>query len=52
MVYICHEEAMFKIWLKSVEFGGIKTFSKIDGIAGIITGVIDDYRHSYKDWCL
>ena len=24
IVYICSEEAMFKIWLKSFEFEGIK----------------------------
>ena len=31
MVFICPEEAMFKIWLKSVEFEGIKNGLKDGG---------------------
>ena len=37
---------MFKIWLKSVEFEGIKNLSKIDDIAAVVAGIDDYHGHS------
>ena len=34
MVQICSEEAVFKIWLKSVEFEGMKNTPNMSDIAG------------------
>ena len=36
---------MFKIWLKTVEFEGIKNLSKIDDIPGVVAEVYDDFVH-------
>ena len=46
IVSICSEEAMFEIWLKSIEVKGIKTLSKIDDRARVVAGVDEDYRSS------
>ena len=45
IVYECFEEAMFKIWLKSVEFEGNKN-PIINNIATVVAGVDDDYGQS------
>ena len=42
MICICPDEAMFKIWLKSDEFEGIKNPSKIVDICIIFAGVDED----------
>ena len=39
----CPEGVMFKIWLKSDEFEGIKNPSKIDDISRVLAGVDDDF---------
>ena len=46
MVCICHEEAVLKIWLKSVEFKASRTISKMGDITGAVAGVYGDYGHS------
>ena len=42
---------MFKIWLKSVEFEGIKNPSKIDDISRVLAGVDDDVDVPDWGWC-
>ena len=51
MFCICLEGAMFKIWLKSDEFEGIRTPSKIDDICIIFAGVDDDLDVPDQGWC-
>ena len=42
MVFKCSEGVMFKIWLTSDEFEGIKNPLKIDDISRILAGVDDE----------
>ena len=43
--------AMFKIWLKSDEFEGIKNPPKIDDICRFLAGVDDDIDVADWGWC-
>ena len=43
MVCTLPKGAMFKIWLKSNEFKGIKNPSKIDDIPKVLAGVDDNF---------
>ena len=44
MVCTCPEGAMFKIWLKSDKFKGIKNrLKKIDDISRVLAGVDDGF---------
>ena len=42
---------MFRIWLKSNEFEGIKNPSKIDDICRFLAGVDDDLDVPDWGWC-
>ena len=43
---------MFKIWLKSNEFEGIKNPVKKDDISRVLAGVDDDFDLPDWGWCL
>ena len=45
IVFICSEEAMFKIWLKSIEVKGIK--NPFVDMAGVVAVVDEDYGRSW-----
>ena len=51
MVCKCPKGVMFKIWLKSDEFEGIKNPSKINDISESLAGVDDDFNVPDFDWC-
>ena len=51
MVSTCPDGAMIKIWLKSVEFKGIKNSLKINDISRVLAGVDDDIDVPDWDWC-
>ena len=42
---------MFKIWLKSFEFKGTRTPSKINDISRVIAGVDDNFDVPDWGWC-
>ena len=51
MVSICSEEALQKMWFKSVELKASSTFFEIYDISGDLAGVDDDFNVPDCCWC-